>query len=123
MRIFVFRRFAKLARKNRIANAQLCEAVARANAGSIDADLGGGVIKQRIARSGSGKSRGFRSVILFRSGHKAFFIHGFRKKDHENIDDKDLKAFKTAAKKWLDYDENRIGEALAAEAITEVACA
>ena len=42
----------------------LCDAVERADNGQIDADLGGGVIKQRMARIGSGKSKGYRSIIL-----------------------------------------------------------
>ncbi|WP_338926885.1 type II toxin-antitoxin system RelE/ParE family toxin [Mycetohabitans endofungorum] len=35
----------------------LLEAVERAEKGQIDADLGGGVIKQRVARKGQGKSQ------------------------------------------------------------------
>jgi hypothetical protein len=46
----------------------LREAVARAEKGQIDADLGGEVIKQRIARPGQGRSRGYRTIILFRRG-------------------------------------------------------
>lgn len=38
--------------------------------GLIDADLGSGVIKQRLARKGQGKSGGFRSIVLFRWGEK-----------------------------------------------------
>ena len=40
-----------------IADAALREAVARAEKGQIDADLGGEVIKQRIARPGQGRSK------------------------------------------------------------------
>jgi hypothetical protein len=47
----------------------------------LDADLGGGVIKQRIARKGGGKSGGFRALILLRAGERAFFVHGFAKSD------------------------------------------
>ena len=40
-----------------------------------------GVIKQRIARLGQGKSGGSRSIILFRRNDRAVFIYGFEKKD------------------------------------------
>ncbi len=53
-------------------DSDLCKAVRDATSGLIDADLGGGVIKQRIARKGSGKSAGFRTIILFRVGARAF---------------------------------------------------
>jgi len=66
VRVFKGVWFAKFARKQRISNAALCEAVARAEAGLIDADLGGGVIKQRVARPGAGRSGGYRTVIFFR---------------------------------------------------------
>lgn len=56
MRVFKSKRFAKFARKQRISDASLCNAVQDAGAGLIDADYGGGVIKQRIARSNEGKS-------------------------------------------------------------------
>ena len=56
-------------------------------------DLGGGVIKQRLARQGQGKSGGFRSIVLFRSGTTAFFVYGFAKNDRDNIDRQELKAF------------------------------
>lgn len=47
--------FAKFARKEKIGDEILCEAVERAEKGLIDADLGGGLLKQRVARSGAGK--------------------------------------------------------------------
>jgi hypothetical protein len=45
----------------------------------IDADLGGGVIEQRIARPGKGKSGGFRAMILYKRATKAVFVYGFAK--------------------------------------------
>ncbi len=73
MRIFKNKWFARFARKEGISEAKLREVVKDAEAGNIDADYGGGVIKQRIARSNEGKSGGYRSVILYRRGDKAFF--------------------------------------------------
>ena len=67
-RIFKSKWFERFARKERIAVAALRDAVARAERGQIDADLGAGVIKQRIARPAQGKSAGYRAIILFRQG-------------------------------------------------------
>jgi len=52
MHIYKNRWFAKFARREGIADARLREAIDRANAGLIDADLGGGLVKQRVARDG-----------------------------------------------------------------------
>lgn len=52
MRIFKTRWLARFARHERITDASLIEAITRAERGLIDADLGGGLIKQRIARQG-----------------------------------------------------------------------
>jgi hypothetical protein len=71
--VFKTKSFARFARKARITDVALCAAVADAARGLIDADLGGGVVKQRIARQGEGTSGGFRTIILFRAGKRAFF--------------------------------------------------
>lgn len=85
MRIFKNKRFAKFAKDEGISNEKLFAAVKDAEAGLIDADYGGGVIKQRIARLNEGKSSGYRTVILYCHGDKAFFVYGFSKKDRDNI--------------------------------------
>jgi hypothetical protein len=70
LRIFKNAWFLKFARRERILDPLLTEAVTRADSGLIDADLGGSVIKQRLARLGQGKSGGYRSIILFRKGER-----------------------------------------------------
>lgn len=79
MRVFKSRWFERFARREGIADLAMREAIARAQKGLVDADLGGNVIKQRIARSGHGKSAGYRAIILFRRGERAFFVYGFAK--------------------------------------------
>jgi hypothetical protein len=85
MRVFKTGPFARFAKHEGIADQELCEAVRRAEKGSIDADLGGAVIKQRLARQGQGRSGGWRSIVLFRRGDRAFFVYGFAKSDRDNI--------------------------------------
>ena len=112
MRIFKSRWFQRFAKKEGIADAALQEAADRADKGQIDADLGGEVIKQRIARRGQGRSSGYRTIILFRRGTKAFFVDGFPKSQRANIDADELKQFRDAAKHVLALTERQIAELL-----------
>jgi len=107
-RVFKTRWFERFARKEKIPDRILIDAVARAENGQVDADLGGGVIKQRIARPGRGKSGGYRTIILFRRGERAVFAYGFAKSDRANIDDDEEKQFKEAARHVLQLTENQI---------------
>ena len=72
MRIFKTRAFAKFAIKQQITDIQLLGAIQRAEAGLIDANLGGNIIKQRISRQGQGKSGGYRSLIFYRINKNHF---------------------------------------------------
>jgi hypothetical protein len=112
VRTYKSRWFQRFARKEGIADAALLEAVARAEKGQIDADLGGGVIKQRISRPGQGRSKGYRTIILFRRGAKAFFVYGFSKSQRANIDDDEKEQFKEAAKHVLALTEKQLAELL-----------
>jgi len=105
-------RFQRFATKEGIADAALCTAVTRAEKGQIDAELGGEVIKQRVARQGQSKSRGYRTIILFRRGAKAFFVYGFAKSQRANIDNQEEEQFKQAAKHVLALTEKQIAELL-----------
>jgi len=109
-RVFKTRWFQRFARKERIGDAVLLDAVARAEKGQVDADLGGGVIKQRIARPGHGKSSGYRMIILFRRGQRAVFVYGFAKKERENIDSDEEKQFKEAAHHVLRLTEKQLAQ-------------
>jgi hypothetical protein len=102
VRTFKTKLFDKFVRRERIANASLLEAIARAERGLVDADLGGGVIKQRVARQGQGRSGGFRTLIAYRAGDFAVFLFGFVKRDLDNIDDDELEVLQTIARQWLD---------------------
>jgi hypothetical protein len=82
----------------------LREAIARAERGLIDADLGGGLIKQRVARQGMGRSGGYRSIVAYRAGSKAFFLHGFAKSDRDNIGEDELIALKKFGRRLLAAD-------------------
>jgi len=120
VRIFKSRWFQRFARKEGITDALLLDAVARAGKAQIDADLGGEVIKQRIARPGHGKSKGYRAIILFRRGARAFFVYGFAKSQRANIDTREEEQFKEAAKHVLALTEKQLAELLKRGDFTEV---
>ena len=120
MRVFKTKVFGRFARKMRIADPELVSAIRSAEAGLIDADLGGGVIKQRIARAGEGKSGGFRTIILFRAGDRAFFVYGFAKNERANIRDDELMEFRRLATSLMSYGDRELAQALHGGALTEV---
>jgi hypothetical protein len=122
VRIFKNKAFTRFARKSGIDDASLCKAVKDAEQGLLDADLGGGVIKQRVARSGGGKSGGFRTLILFRIGTLAFFVHGFAKNERDNIDADELAALRKLAADMLNYDDAALGSAQENKTLIEVIC-
>lgn len=120
MRIFKNQWVTKFAKKHKISDSELLEAVERADNGLIDADLGGGVIKQRIARQGQGRSGGYRSLIFFRRGERAFFMTAFAKNDRENITNKELAELKKAADIILAMTETDIEQAKLNGTFTEI---
>jgi len=119
VRVFKTKLFAKFARRERIADASLFEAVERAGRGLIDADLGRGVIKQRVARQGQGRRGGYRTLIAYRFGDFAVFLFGFAKSDRDNIGTDELDDLQAIASQWLS-DERKIGKDVAAGILIEV---
>ena len=120
MRIFKNAWFRRFARRERITDRTLQEAIARAEEGVIDADLGGNIIKQRIARPGQGKSGGYRTVIVFRKEDRAFFVYGYAKSERDNIDQGEADAFKRAAMELLALSDEQIQVLIENGALTEV---
>ena len=120
MRLFKTKSFARFAIKENIVDSVLRDAIRRAEAGLIDADLGGGVIKQRLARQGQGKSGGYRSIVLFRHGATAFFAYGFAKNERDNIDRRELMAFRRLAAEMLAMEDEALAAALKNGTIMEI---
>jgi hypothetical protein len=88
----------------------------------VSAYLGGGVVKQRIARPGQGKSGGFRTLILFRAGTRAIFVHGFAKNEKDNIEKDELVVVKKLAVELLAYDDKALARVVASGVLVEVRC-
>lgn len=122
MAVYVTKWFARFARREGLHDADLCAAVKRAEEGLIDADLGGGVIKQRIARPGEGKSGGYRSIVVFKVGSRAVFVYGFAKNRKGNVSRAELEAFKALAQELLGYDAKALKAAVKVGALKKVDC-
>ncbi len=90
-RVFRTKAFGRFQRRERIGDEALCEAVSRAERGHVDADLGLGLIKQRVPRSGQGRSGGCRIIIAYRSMDRAEFLYGFAKSWMANVADDDVR--------------------------------
>jgi hypothetical protein len=120
VRIYKVKVFARFQRRERIEDGALVRAVRSAEEGLVDADLGGGLIKQRVARPGQGKSGGYRTVIVYRRGDLAVFLLGFAKNDRDNVDDDELEDLKGQARVFLRLSMSEIRAAIAADELAEV---
>ena len=120
MAVFKTRAFMRFARKERIADEALRDAIARAERGLVDAHLGGGVIKQRIARPGEGRSGGFRAIIAFKAAERSVFVFGFAKSDRDNVGPGELNMLRKAAAEMLSWKKEQVAAMVATGAWTEV---
>lgn len=120
MRVVCTSWFERFARRHGLSANALRDAVTRADKGLVDADLGGGVIKQRIARPGSGRSGGFRVLVLYRRGDRAIFAFGYEKNRRANIGGKDLDLLRSLASIQLALSEFEIGRLVEARQLLEV---
>lgn len=114
-----FRRWAK---GEGLPDAALCVAVDEMKMGLVEADLGGGLLKNRVARPGQGKSGGFRTLVATNKGDRWFFVFGFAKNAKANIDKDEEAALKSLAEELLSYTTRAISKAAEAKQLFEVMC-
>jgi hypothetical protein len=119
VRIFKTKTLAKFTRQHGISDDGLVDAVERAVRGLIDADLGGQIIKQRVARPGQGKRGGFRMIIGLRAD-RAIFLFAFAKNERQNIDKAELMTLREIVASFLNAAEETIAQALKDGTLIEV---
>jgi hypothetical protein len=122
VQVYKTKGLARFARRERIADASLAEAIDRADRGLIDADLGGGLIKQRVARQGQGRSGGYRTIVAYRTKDRAVFLYAFAKNERENIDPDELAELRKLGLNWLNAPARKMNEAIADGSLQEVDC-
>ena len=86
----------------------------------IDADLGGGLIKQRVARQGQGRSGGYRMIVAYRAKGRAVFLFGFAKSDREDIEPDELMTVREIARDLLAANNEELARAIAEGELQEL---
>ena len=120
--IFKRKSFARWQVGERLPDTALCNAVKEMENGLIDADLGGGLYKKRVARPGAGKSGGYRTLVSARIGNCYVFLHGFPKSERANITQDEKKALQFAGKLFLAMSAEALSKALQSGVLLEVSC-
>ncbi len=108
MKLFVPPDVAKSAGKSGISDEELCDCIVRAERGLIDARIGAFLIKQRVPRKGSGRSGGFRTIIAYRQGDLAVFLHIFAKNAKGNLTKLEANLFQRLATALTGMDDDTI---------------
>lgn len=119
-RIFKTRYFSRWMRKTDLTDTALCAAVSEMEMGLVDADLGGGVVKKRVALPGRGKSGSARTLVATNKGNRWFFVFGFEKNERANISKKELEALQNTATDLLRLNSNQLDAHVDNEALQEI---
>jgi hypothetical protein len=122
MAVYKTRWFDRWARKQGLSSASLCAAVRELQAGLYEADLGGGLLKKRVARSGRGKRGGFRTLVAASKNKPWFFLYGFQKNERSNIEKYEEEALKNLAAHLLSLTARALDKAQRAGELIEVDC-
>jgi len=108
VRVLKLKAFARWARKERLADGLLRVAVREMRSGLMDANLGGGLLKKRVARPGGGKSGGYRTILAADLRERWVFLYGFAKSERDDLDDDELRELKRLAQSYLALSEETI---------------
>lgn len=120
MRVFKTRWFTRFARQEGIDDRSLVDAVAEIERGLYEAGLGSGLIKKRVARTGEGKSGGYRTIVAYHEGKRAVFLYGFPKNGKDNLTQPEEKGYRKVARIYLHLSDAAIAGDLKTGALTEV---
>jgi hypothetical protein len=122
MTVYLTRWFDRWANKQGVDAQSLCVAVREMQAGLYEADLGGGLLKKRIARPGQGKRGGFRTLVATDKGSRWIYVFGFAKNERSNIDKDEEQALKKLARYLLALTPEALDQAQQAGELKEVPC-
>lgn len=110
--VLVTKTFARWMRKSRVSNADIVGAAQEMVLGLIDANLGGYLVKKRVALRGRGKSAGARTIVATKFEQRWIFLFGFEKNERSNIDASELRVLQELASSLLDLDQQAIAVAI-----------
>lgn len=120
MRIYKTKLFAKWAKKERLNDLSICQAVREIKMGLVDGHLGEHVYKKRIGLHGRGKRGGARSIIAYQVDEKAFFIFGYRKGERENMTAEEQRVTLAFASEVLSYSADQLNKSVKDGVLIEV---
>lgn len=125
MGIYKISSFKRSVKKIPITDKQLSVAAKEVQQGKYEVDLGGGVIKKRLAIQGQGKSGSVRVIIFFKINNHLFFADGWTKntvnaKGKKEIEDDELQVYKHLANEFLNYDESTINHLISCRILEEI---
>jgi hypothetical protein len=120
IRIFASRAFRRWQSRVGLADSALAIAVAEIRAGLVDADLGGGLVKKRVAIPGHGKRSGARVLVATRRGDRWFFLYGFLKNEKSNLDIGELAALRNWATELLALNDQALAATSQAGVLHEI---
>jgi len=98
MKAYTTKSFDREAKRDGISDEDCSEAIHKAENGLIDADLGGGLIKQRISRGNRSAAKGSRAIVFYKRGNLAVFLHIFAKSKKANLSKSELAQYHNAAR-------------------------
>lgn len=120
MSIYKTAAFNKWQKKVSVGDNSLLTAIKEIEMGLVDANLGGGVFKKRVARKGFGKSGSFRTILASNYKGRWIFIFGFAKNEKANIDHQELLAIQEYAKFLMSLDAIQINQLIENQELYEV---
>jgi len=119
-RIFKTRYFSRWFRKIGLSDVALCQVVKEMEQGLIDANLGRGVVKKRLALPGRGKRGGARTLVATNKDDRWFFLFGFEKNERANITTEELEGLREITRQLLGMTSEQLDEAVRDGSLQEI---
>ena len=119
-RIFKTRYFSRWFRKIGLSDVALCQVVKEMEQGLIDANLGRGVVKKRLALPGRGKRGGARTLVATNKDDRWFFLFGCEKNERANITTEELEGLREITRQLLGMTSEQLDEAVRDGSLQEI---
>ncbi len=104
--------FKKWSKTVNLTNRDLLEAIENLEDGLSTANLGSHLFKVRVKREHSGKSSGFRTIIVYKENDRAIFLYGFGKNEKQNIGKAELLYFKKLGNDLLALNSEQLEQSM-----------
>ena len=119
-RVFTTHQFPRWLRKTEPTESALCLAVTEMSNGLIDVDLGGGVLKKRVAMPGRGKSGSARTLVATNRASRWFYDFGLEKNERANVAGKEVEALQQLATDPMRLSPSQLDEHVGSDALKEI---